>query len=122
MKVAKQNVDILGVVASLTCALHCLAVPLLIVWLGTEANHTSHHVFDLIMICVGVYLATVSLLPTIKSTKNAVLTLLLALGVCAFGSSFFFDHSVSHFLFATGGISWAAAHAFKIFYLDRIAR
>ena len=122
MKAAKQNVDVIGVVASLACALHCLAVPAFIVWLGVETNHTTHHVFDLVMIVIGIYLATVSLLPTIKSTKNLVLTTLLTLGVCSFGISFFFDHSVSHFLFAFGGISWAAAHAFKIFYLDRIAR
>lgn len=121
MKIAKPHIDFIGIITSLVCALHCLALPLLLVWLGHETNYSNHLVFDLVMMAIGVVLIIFSLLPTIKATGNILITVLLTVGVVAFGLSFLFDHHISHVLFAAGGISWASAHAYKIFYLSNKA-
>jgi len=118
----KNSSDIWGVIASLACAAHCVAVPALMLYVGAEGNHSHHLIFDLVMVSVGVYLIVTSLLPTIKATKNLFLIAALSLGVFCFMISFFFQQNVSHLLFAIGGVSWAAAHAYKLIYNSRLTR
>jgi len=122
MEMTKKNTDIWGIVASLVCAVHCVAVPALMLYIGVEGNHTHHIIFDLAMVCIGIYLIVSSLLPTIKATKNLFLIGSLTLGVFFFVISFFFHQNVSHILFAIGGLSWAAAHAYKLIYNNRLSR
>ncbi len=122
MDISKNNTDLWGVIASLTCAVHCVAVPALMLYVGVEGNHTHHLVFDLLMVCIGIYLIVTSLLPTIKATKNVFLITALSLGIFFFVISFFFQQSVSHILFAIGGVSWAAAHAYKLIYNSKLSR
>lgn len=118
----KKSTDIWGIIASLVCAIHCVAVPALMLYVGVEGNHTHHIIFDLAMVSIGIYLIVTSLLPTIKATKNPFLIGSLAFGVFFFSISFFFQQNVSHILFAIGGLSWAAAHAYKLIYNNRLNR
>lgn len=122
MKAAKQHVDYIGMIASLACAVHCLAIPVGLLWLGTEVSHNNHLIFDLTVMTLGICLIAISLFPTIKATKSPILISLLVIGVLAFGLSFFFESSISHVLFAIGGMCWAGAHAYKIFVLPRVSQ
>lgn len=122
MQITKKNSDIWGIIASLVCAVHCVAVPALMLYVGVEGNHSHHLIFDLVMVSVGIYLIVTSLLPTIKATKNLFLIGALSLGIFFFVISFFFQQNVSHILFAIGGVSWAAAHAYKLIYKSRLTQ
>lgn len=104
--------DILGAVSAIACSIHCIALPLVVLWLGAEAHGQFHLVFDLLFLGLGVFFAFKTLIPTMVQTKNPVLITLVFLGLLLFIVSFLI-HDYKHILFAVGGLLWASAHIYN---------
>jgi hypothetical protein len=67
----KFNLDFAGMAASILCALHCIALPLLISFGLTTGSQLMHdHTFDIVIIGVGIGIACLSLFSDYKKHRS----------------------------------------------------
>jgi hypothetical protein len=77
----KFNLDYAGMAASILCALHCIALPLFLsLGMTTGSNLFHDHSFDIIIIAVGVVIATLSLFSDYKKHKSILPIITIAIG------------------------------------------
>lgn len=78
-RIVGWNPDFMGIVASMTCAVHCLAVPL-IASMGMMNTGHHNHVFDFVFLSFGLVFAGFSLFRDVKVHRNFVPILLGLVG------------------------------------------
>ena len=108
----QNSLDVIGACVSFACAVHCVALPLVItllplLGLGFLADHT----FESIMLVVSVTLATASLCwgSSIHGKRQILLFLLAA--VILFSIGFFAVEGTNHWvLIGLGGFCLASGH------------
>lgn len=107
------NKDFLGFLASMLCAVHCAALPLILTFsalsgLSFLANHTIEFVF----LGISAVIATWSLIPSYKEHHQNIKPLLIvAVGFAFLISSRFLPHGIlEHTITAIGGFTVAIAH------------
>ncbi len=119
-----SSLDVLGFAGSFICAIHCLAIPLM-VSLGLLGHMHMHETFAWEWI-LFVFLLAIALLSLISSFRSGhrdsrpLLLGILGLAMIAIGESF--PHSTGHFLSGIGGLALAAAHFLNWSLLRRLAR
>ncbi len=106
--------DIIGLSASLLCSVHCMALPVMLIWFGVDTNMMHNHIFDMIFLVIGIIFIATSIVPSIKKTGHVGLILLTAVGFLSFITSFFLASAAAHIAFAIGGLAWATAHFINI--------
>jgi hypothetical protein len=75
------NLDFAGALASFICALHCMAMPLILSLGVANSSHWLHnHTFDIVIICIGVLIASASLYSDFKKHKSLMPISLVILG------------------------------------------
>lgn len=106
------NPDAAGFFTSLLCAIHCSAIPVLIsLGLVGSSSWVHNHIFDWIVIGIGILIASYSLLGDyLKSHKN-----LLPLGMAGLGFAFLLIGMIEHhgwmLVFSVvGGLLVASSH------------
>jgi hypothetical protein len=114
--------DMLGMMASLICAVHCMATPLAVLWFGIGVPAEHHLLFDVVFIAIGLYFIYTSLMPTLRRTHDVALYSLLVFGVLCFSVSFLLEANLGHLVFGVGGITWAIAHIYHLFLLKPISQ
>ncbi len=111
-------IDILGAVASITCAVHCTLVPLLLTLgtLGGLSWMTNHSIeFSFLLISAGI--AGITMFVGYRRqtmSKRTILIFALGFGLLLLGRWFHHDHThvhtVAFLVTACGGLTIASAH------------
>ncbi len=105
-----QN-DILGIILSVICAVHCLVLPIFIGIMGINlTNGHLHWLFDLSFLFAGGLLIYFSVYKNYRLSGNIRPLQFVIMGVFFFMSAFVVSSTAGHILFALGGMSWAFAH------------
>ena len=116
MKVLNINLDILGVAASMLCAIHCLLLPFLLTF-GTVGGLAwmENPLFEWIIILTSIFLACLSLFQSYRfKHRNSRPFLIVSIGFSLlFFSQLTQNHSVEHLIMAFGGIIIASAHLYN---------
>ena len=105
------NLDKIGITASIACAIHCAALPVIItslplLGLGFLANIW----FEMGMISLSLIIGTYALLSSYPKHKKALPILVLVGGFLCIGSGHLLIENMESILIPTGGILIAAAH------------
>jgi hypothetical protein len=106
-----ERLDQWGMTASIACAIHCAALPLVATALPLLGLEFLANVWvEIIMIVLSLVLGTWSLLGTFGEHKNIVPILMLAAGFLLISSGHFLWHDLESILIPLGGFTLAAAH------------
>jgi hypothetical protein len=113
-KLQKISLDHLGVSTSVLCAFHCAAIPVLFsVGLVNTAHLSHNHVFDIIIVGVGLFIACFSLFKDFKKHKSILPLLLALVGFLALGVAVL-SHELPVLVNVFGGLLVASAHLWNI--------
>jgi len=107
------NKDFLGFVASMLCAIHCAALPLILTFSALSGlSFLANHAIEFVFLGISAILAVWSLIPSYKHKHhNARPLQIVALGFVFLISSRFLPHGFTeHFMTAIGGFIVAVAH------------
>jgi hypothetical protein len=100
----KVNLDFAGVIASFICAIHCMAVPLILSLGVANSEHWIHnHTFDVLVIILGVIIASVSLISDYKKHNSLKPLSLIVIGFSFLGLGLKFEHSIYHMIWSVIG-------------------
>ena len=113
----------LGMTASMACAVHCAATPLILAFLpmsGEAMDHSGFHALEPIMILLGAGLGLYFLLKTGKKSKFFLprLSLLLA-GLGFLLTSTLFEGHFVHTLMSVSGALMMATSQFRPFFREK---
>ena len=105
----KRNIDLFGLVSSSLCAVHCMALPVLISlgFLGTIGSSTSHFVTEILVVVASAILVALSIYKGLKTHESATPYWFFAFGLVAICVGLFCGY---HLLMAAGGLSLAVGH------------
>lgn len=108
----RTRLDLAGATASLLCAVHCLALPLILSAGALGGLHWLHHpVLEGILVALAVAIASWSLWPAYRDGhSNAVPGLVAASGFALLALSRGLGSEAEHYLMAAGGLLIATAH------------
>lgn len=106
-----DRLDQWGMAASIACAIHCAALPLVATALPLVGLDFIANVWvEIIMIILSLVLGTWSLLVTFKEHKNILPILILMAGFLFISSGHFLWHNLEAILIPLGGFTLAGAH------------
>lgn len=111
-----STLDKIGMISAMICAVHCLAIPLLLMSGATYFSFIDHWIIDFFFISIGLLFIYFSIYRSYRNHKNRGPLVLSFLGLLMFLIAIIVNQSSLHFLFAIGGILWASSH----FYNHRI--
>lgn len=103
--------DQFGITASIACAVHCAALPLVITYLpliGLE--FLANAWVEIGMIVLSLMIGTMSLSASYKKHKNALPVLVLIIGFGLIATGHFLLHELESVLIPLGGFTIAGAH------------
>ena len=101
----------IGIVISIICAVHCLVMPVALIYIGQQSiNHHLHGAFDIVILLLASIFMGFTVYQSIKKPYLNKIIFLLILGIIAFLLSFFVPSPFNHFLFVGGSIFWLIAH------------
>lgn len=106
-----RRLDQIGMVASIACAVHCAALPLVITILpliGME--FLANPLMEIAMICLSVIIGAWSLVRSYTRHKNLAPLLVLLIGFSLIASGHFFLETAEAILVPLGGFAIAAGH------------
>ena len=120
--VAKMNkkksskADILGITASLTCAVHCSVLPLAIGYgLLSSTLMSGHGMVELIFVIISIAIASFTLWGSFQNKhRNPLPIFLFCIGICLVIIAIFNHGSSETILATTGGLMVAISHFFNI--------
>ncbi len=107
------NKDFLGFLASMLCAIHCAALPLILTFSALSGlTFLANHTIEFVFLGISVIIATWSLIPSYKNHHKNILPLaIVALGFAFLITSRFFPHGFTeHLMTAIGGSIVAISH------------
>lgn len=106
------NLDFLGFSASLLCAIHCAAIPLLLaVGALSGLAWLEHHWVELVFIGLSFLFATASLIPSYRNQHGRQRPLqIVAVGFGLIVLAHLLPHEYEHWIMVVAGSSIAYAH------------
>ncbi|HKG05503.1 MAG TPA: MerC domain-containing protein [Pedobacter sp.] len=106
-----KRLDQLGITASLTCAIHCAALPFLVTSLPLLGlSFLANAWVEITMICISVLLGFYSLLSSYRSHQKIAPVLVLLFGFAMIGSAHYLFKEMEAVLIPIGGLTIAGAH------------
>ncbi len=109
-----QKINLLGVVLSGICAVHCLAVPILYAFIGLSGHEENHLMFDIIMLSIAASVLLFSLFNELKNGISSLQLFIIGLGILFFILYFFIPAPFNHYFFAIGSLLWMFSHFSKL--------
>ena len=107
---SKINLDFAGLTASVICALHCIAVPIILSLGVANSSHLMHdHSFDIVVIALGIVIATFSLLGDFKKHRSLLPIMLVILGFSILTTGILMGHDTFHVFMSVIGSSFVAS-------------
>ena len=111
MSYIKSNIDIAGALASGLCAIHCMALPLLLSFGFAEMiSPDSHQIIDLTIFVLSLFVAGYASYYGFKSHERLLPLTGFVLGFMVLTMGILHLSSYSHWLMAAGGIMIAITH------------
>jgi hypothetical protein len=107
------NKDFLGFLASMLCAVHCAALPLILtVSAFSGLSFLGNHMIEFVFLGISLIIATWSLIPSYKKHHHNIKPLIIVgVGFVFLISSRFLPHGFTeHFITAIGGFVVAISH------------
>lgn len=108
----RDRLDLLGTALSVGCAIHCMALPLIVSLLPLLGlSFIGHRTFDIVMFSITILIASASLCWGTRIHKNFGVLFLLLAAVVFFALGGFHAHDLADgLLVGTGGFCLATAH------------
>ena len=101
----------IGIAISLICALHCLLMPVALLYLGRHSLHEhAHGIFDIAILIVASIFMGITFVQSLKKAHFYKIFVLTLLGAATFIFSFFVSTPFNHYCFVAGSIFWLVAH------------
>lgn len=101
----------IGIVISLICAIHCLVVPIALVYLGQHSiNEHAHGLFDVTILVLACIFMGITFYQSLNKPYFSKVLILTVLGALSFISSYFVPTPFNHYLFVAGSIFFLIAH------------
>ena len=112
MKILSHTqIDRLGIMAAIACAVHCAALPLLFTTLPLIGLEFLANIWvEVTMICISLLLGCYSLSKSYPKHRCLKPTILLLIGFIFIAVGHFLLHDFEAFLIPIGGLILAAAH------------
>lgn len=112
MKILSHTqIDRLGIIAAIACAVHCAALPLIITSLPLLGlNFLANIWVEIAMICISIILGCYSLSKSYPKHHSLKPTILLLIGFSLIAIGHFLLYDFEAFLIPIGGLLLAAAH------------
>lgn len=110
------NKDFLGFLASMLCAVHCAALPLILtVSAFSGLSFLGNHAIEFVFLVISAVIATWSLIPSYrKHHRNYRPLLVVSIGFAFLITSRFLPHGFAeHFITAIGGFIVAFSHVWN---------
>lgn len=105
------RLDQIGITASIACAIHCAALPLVVTYLPLIGLEFLANVWvEISMIVLSLCIGTWSLSASYKRHHNFLPVLVLVAGFALIAIGHFFLHELEAFLIPLGGCTIAGAH------------
>lgn len=107
------NKDFFGFLASMLCAVHCAALPLILtVSAFSGLSFLGNHMIEFVFLGISLIIATWSLIPSYtRHHRNIKPLVIVAIGFAFLISSRFLPHGFAeHFITAIGGCIVAVSH------------
>lgn len=107
----KLRTEKIGIIISLICALHCLLMPVALIYIGQKSmNHHLHGAFDVIILVLASIFMGFTVYQSIRKPYFKKIVGLLILGAFSFILSYFVPTPINHFLFVAGSLFWLVGH------------
>jgi len=101
----------IGIVISIICALHCLIMPVALIYIGQHSINQHHHgVFDAVILILASIFMGITAYQSVNKPYFKKIILLLLLGGLSFMISFAVPTPFNHYLFVGGSIFWLIGH------------
>ena len=116
IKTHNNRIDLLGITASIACAIHCSVFPIAIAlgFLGSGFMK-GHVLIDSLFIVLSLFIATFSLLRSYQLRHRDILPLMLFfIGISLIGLGLQFHGSLEMIFATIGGLTVASAHMLNI--------
>lgn len=106
------NKDFLGFMASMLCAIHCAALPLILTFSALSGlAFLGNHMVEFVFLIISTIIAIWSFIPSYRKHYNKKPLKIAAVGFLFLIGSRFLPHGfMEHFITAIGGIIVAIAH------------
>jgi hypothetical protein len=118
MRRTKGKLDVVGMIASSACAVHCLALPLFISGgLISGLRLSGHDVFESFFLVLTALIAGVSIVQGYSRHRNNLVALGFVVSMIIICLGFVLGHQEGHIIMAIGGGCLAIGHAFNRNYL-----
>jgi hypothetical protein len=109
----KLNLDFAGFFASFLCAIHCIALPVLLSLGAANSGFLFHdHTFDIVIIAIGIVIASISLLSDYKKHKSKLPLALIFIGFTVLILGLRLGHDLPHVIMSVIGSSFVASAHF----------
>jgi energy-converting hydrogenase Eha subunit A len=119
----KINLDFAGFAASLICALHCIAIPIVLSLGLVNGSHFLHnHYFDTAIIAIGIVIASMSLLGDYKIHKSKLPIGLIAFGFTTLILGLKLGHDLPHVVMSVVGSGFVASAHFINWKKSRVMK
>ena len=102
--------EFLGILVSLICAVHCLAMPAILICLGSSINEHAHGAFDISILLLASLFMAYTFKQSIGKVHFSKILILTLFGALTFLLSFFVGTPFNHYCFVGGSIFWLIAH------------
>lgn len=111
LEIKPERLDQLGMTASIACAIHCAALPLVATALPLVGlEFLAHTWVEIVMITLSLIIGTWSMIGTFRQHQSIAPTLILVAGFMMFFMGHFLWHELEAILVTLGGFTIAGAH------------
>lgn len=101
----------LGIIISIICAVHCLIMPVALLYIGQHSvNQHNHGIFDAVILFLAAIFMGFTVYQSLNKPYFKKIVALLLFGSISFLMSFFVPSPFNHFLFVSGSIFWLVGH------------
>jgi len=101
----------IGIAISLICAIHCLLMPVALLYLGRHSLHEhAHGMFDIIILILASIFMAITFAQSLRKPHFNKIFILTLLGCSTFIFSFFVSSPFNHYCFVAGSVFWLVAH------------
>lgn len=115
------NKDIIGFAASMLCAIHCVALPLILtVSTLSGLAFLGNHLIEFVFLIISAIIATWSLIPAFKKHQKKLPIAIAIIGfIFLITSRFLPCGPTEHYVTAVGGFTVAISHLLNWKYLKK---
>ena len=101
----------IGIVISIICAVHCLVMPVALIYIGQQSiNQHIHGLFDVVILALAAIFMGLTVYQSLNKDYFKKIIVVLILGGFCFLFSFFVPSPFNHYLFVGGSIFWLVGH------------